>query len=95
MSTNVNKLKEYKVSLIVAYNDIVSYISAHNSECNLKEAQVKLSRCKEQLTKCFSRLNCQIKVPIEPLAIVCKDDSDEEFLMTNLKIPGLLILKEI
>ncbi|XP_017469296.1 PREDICTED: rho GTPase-activating protein gacZ-like [Rhagoletis zephyria] len=86
LSSNAKKLNEYKYSLITAYNNILLLVIGNSSAhtCNLKEVQVKLARCKEQLAKCFNKLNCRVRIPPDSLSLICQSDladseSEEEF----------------
>ncbi|XP_017470761.1 PREDICTED: putative uncharacterized protein DDB_G0277255 [Rhagoletis zephyria] len=84
LSTNATKLNEYRDSLINSYNNILLHVKGHSESCEFSEVQVKLTRCKDLLSKCFIKLNSQIKIPIEPLALIFKtdlanSDSEEEY----------------
>ncbi|XP_036322064.1 putative uncharacterized protein DDB_G0278921 [Rhagoletis pomonella] len=86
LSSNAKKFNEYKYSLITAYNNILLLVIGNSSAhtCNLKEVQVKLARCKEQLAKCFNKLNCRVRIPPDSLSLICQSDladseSEEEF----------------
>ncbi|XP_036334849.1 putative uncharacterized protein DDB_G0277255 [Rhagoletis pomonella] len=70
----------------LAYNNILLLVIGNSSAhtCNLKEVQVKLARCKEQLAKCFNKLNCRVRIPPDSLSLICQSDladseSEEEF----------------
>ncbi|XP_036322105.1 putative uncharacterized protein DDB_G0292292 [Rhagoletis pomonella] len=85
LSTNAKKLNEYKYSLIKAYNNILLLVIGNSlaHTCNLKEVQVKLARCKEQLAKCFTKLNCRVRIPSDSLSLIRQSDladsESEEF----------------
>ncbi|XP_017486442.1 PREDICTED: SWI5-dependent HO expression protein 3-like [Rhagoletis zephyria] len=94
METTVEVLKEdtiflenFNSSVWSAYNNILLLVignsSAHTRD--LKEVQGKLARCKEQLAKCFIKLNCRVRIPPDSLSLICQSDladseSKEEFI---------------
>ncbi|XP_017474873.1 PREDICTED: homeobox protein 2-like, partial [Rhagoletis zephyria] len=68
------------------YNNILIQVIGNSSAhtCNLKEVQVKLTHCKEQLAKCFTKLNCRVRIPPDSLSLLRQSDladseSEEEF----------------
>lgn len=70
VSTKTDKINEYINLLIDNYNEILKYGSLNASEIliNPKGKTCKtLKHCREQLVRCFGKLNCRIKVPHDVL----------------------------
>ena len=85
ISTKVN---EYIELLIENYNCIISYTRLHSYELSSATKDIiynKISHCRELLVRCFGKLDCKIRVPLEislfelvDREILTETDSDSE-----------------
>lgn len=93
LTTNEDKLTEYKTLLIESYNSIISLNIECLSNDNTKPINDIIVRCREQLKKCFVKLQCTIQIPQDFTSFlqegVIKDyESDDEFLYNTLQVSG-------
>lgn len=66
LSKNLTKINEYIKLLIENYNSILDYAKTNSDDVpqNLQESIfLKINKSRQKLIKCFSKLDCKIKIP--------------------------------
>lgn len=80
LTTNELKIKEYVKLLIGTYNAVLSYTSLYDGKLSYETKQnifKSLIRSRELLVRCFGRLNCRVRVPLDVLLFELVDQEIE------------------
>ncbi|XP_067637011.1 kinesin-related protein 10-like [Eurosta solidaginis] len=79
-SISAKKSIEYEDALIKSYNQIIIQVNSYFENRDKPSSIIEsLSKCREQLTKCFSRINCNIKIPKDLSELIQESESSSDF----------------